>query len=188
MMTTLSSENKVELTFETTALNGLRGLLAVHMTIFHSLLHTEYEINTYAAVRFYFSILGLIMIKVQLQVHLPWFFLLSGFCLTLSYGKTNYENVAFKADDGDPNATFDFYQFIKSRILRTVPVYYSCILLILPFWIAHLPNQDVLIKEIPTLLPSLFLTQSWIQVLGFGLIGPSWTLSTLFFYYLIFPW
>ena len=54
-MTTLSSENKVELTFETTALNGLRGLLAVHMTIFHSLLHTEYEINTYAAVRFYFS-------------------------------------------------------------------------------------------------------------------------------------
>ena len=52
MMTTASSsDNKVELTFETTALNGLRGLLAVHMTIFHSLLHTEYEINTYAAVR-----------------------------------------------------------------------------------------------------------------------------------------
>ena len=65
MMTTSSmSENKVELTFETTALNGLRGLLAVHMTIFHSLLHTEYEINTYAAVRFYFSIFGMIIIKM----------------------------------------------------------------------------------------------------------------------------
>ena len=64
MMTTSSSEDKVELTFETTALNGLRGLLAVHMTIFHSLLHTEYEINTYAAVRLYYSILGLIIIKV----------------------------------------------------------------------------------------------------------------------------
>ena len=62
MMTTASSsENKVELTFETTALNGLRGLLAVHMTIFHSLLHTEYEINTYAAVRSYSSNVGIII-------------------------------------------------------------------------------------------------------------------------------
>ena len=63
-MTTSSSENKVELTFETTALNGLRGLLAVHMTIFHSLLHTEYEINTYAAVRLYFCIFDMVIIKM----------------------------------------------------------------------------------------------------------------------------
>ena len=49
----MTEENKSSLVFETKVLNGLRGFLAVHMTIFHSLLHTEYEFNTYAAVKLY---------------------------------------------------------------------------------------------------------------------------------------
>ena len=41
--------------FDSKPLNGLRGLAALHILIFHSLWYTEHKIHIYGNVRFYFS-------------------------------------------------------------------------------------------------------------------------------------
>ena len=59
--------------FDSTALNGIRGIAAIHIVLFHGFTYCTFEFNIYA------------------QVHMPLFFLLSGFCMTLGYGKTKYD-------------------------------------------------------------------------------------------------
>ena len=34
---------------------------------------------------------------------------------------------------------------------------------------------------------SLYGVQMWVVIYGFGPVAPSWTVSTLFFFYLVFP-
>lgn len=104
---------------------------------------------------------------------MPLFFLLSGFSLTIGYGSKIFE-------------TWTFY---KKRLIRILPVYYFCIILgaiLIP--LGHFEvSPDDFQQTIGGSLASLFLVQSWILVLGFGPNKPSWTVSTLWFFYLVFP-
>ena len=117
------------------ALNGLRGLFAFHVMAFHHfgfmrgqpepLIKTE--INLYA------------------QVDMPLFFLLSGFCLTLAYGKTQWHGstrgcygCTTTTSDGvdvenpeEAPKIFNSWEFYKNRFIRILPLHYLAHILVL---------------------------------------------------------
>ena len=123
---------------------------------------------------------------------MPLFFLLSGFCLTLGYGKKKYSKVfgcccnsnqSGSNPDSNENI-FDSATFYFGRLTRILPIYYICFLYSLPLipilgqWSPNVIGGSI---------SAVFLVQTWIIVLGFGPDGPSWTVSTLFFFYLVYP-
>ena len=61
------------------ALNGLRGLLAFHIMVHHVLR------SFFSGSSFYVHTYGF--------MHMPFFYLLSGFCLALAYGRTQWTSV-----------------------------------------------------------------------------------------------
>ena len=72
---------------------------------------------------------------------MPLFFLLSGFCLTLGYGKKNYKTskccAPCKSSDDDPKnddgeEAFNYSEFFFGRMTRILPVYYLCYFFALP--------------------------------------------------------
>ena len=104
---------------------------------------------------------------------MPLFFLLSGFCLALG----NDKNVSYGT-------------FLKKRVLRIYPIYLLTFLLLLPI-------NDAL-KHPNKCITTLLMVQSWFtwdifsgnnaepfySVNGFH---ETWTVSTLFFFYLLHP-
>ena len=140
---------------------------------------------------------------------MPLFFLLSGFCLTLAYGKKNYKKPTlcsgnfqiFSACDHEPchkqsdlesnevEEIFDSCKFYFRRMTRIMPIYYFCLILggILMFS-GHAKNSpdDPMTKS--GIISSILMIQSWINfIAGFGPNPPAWTISTLFFFYIIYP-
>ena len=141
---------------------------------------------------------------------MPLFFLLSGFCLTLGYGKNKYSKISgccsssSKAKILDSTQQcigniFDSATFYFGRLTRVLPVYYVCFLYSLPLSIAawyfasgnpEIPKEHLyaLIKEIiGGSISALFVVQSWLIEFGLGPNGAAWTISTLFFFYLVYP-
>ena len=132
---------------------------------------------------------------------MPLFFLLSGFCLTLGYGKKKYTKsisccgrrnpgtVFPEQGSQNPDEFFETKEFLFGRITRIVPVYYFCYLValpLLPLGHSYFPPTMYEYSVLGSIL-SLFFVQTWIMIYGFGADGPSWTVSTLFFFYLTFP-
>ena len=136
---------------------------------------------------------------------MPVFFLLSGFCLTLGYGKKKYARSTLccgscqttsgcdcrpcrKQPDSNEEI-FDSWEFYFGRVYRILPVYYLTLILAIPqiplgcFWFA--PSD--LYFNIGGTLAATFLVQTWIIHFWFGPCGTSWTVSTLFVFYLVFP-
>ena len=114
---------------------------------------------------------------------MPLFFLLSGFCCTLGYGHKRSKS---NSEENVPFNTLDYY---FGRMTRILPVYYFCYFFALPLVpLGHtfFGPTDIFHSLVGSIL-ALFLIQSWLLVFGFGPVGPSWTLSTLFFFYLFFP-
>ena len=114
------------------ALNGLRGLLAFHIMVHHLLAGPS---QFFAGSNFYLYIYGPLDISL--------FFLLSGFCLALSYGRTHWTSVSiccskFKGANsheinyletcGDDQSIFDSVEFYKKRLIRIIPLHYLGIL------------------------------------------------------------
>ena len=134
---------------------------------------------------------------------MPLFFLLSGFCLTLGYGKTQYDGIRFfdktsktpsdnVETNSKPKIEFDFKKFLIGRFTRILPIYWLTFLINLPLiFLGHsyyAPDSEIgyLLYNF-TIFISLF--QSWIgQMAGGGPNWPAWTISTLFFFYYIYPW
>ena len=103
------------------ALNGLRGLFSLHIALDHIISNTcEKSIpstNLYG------------------NVHMPFFYLLSGFSLTLAYGGTLWKEVcvvrkittsftnSMEISNKIPNA-FALKTFYWNRITRVLPLYY----------------------------------------------------------------
>ena len=84
---------------------------------------------------------------------------------------------------------FDSTDFHLSRFARILPVYYFCIIvgaILIPFGHSFSRPGDLWFNVGGSVL-SLFLLQTWVLVFGFGPNGPSWTVSTLFFFYLVYP-
>ena len=120
--------------FDKGALNGLRGLFSFHVTAFHACLflagNVEPKVNLYA------------------HIDMPLFFLLSGFSLTLAYGKTKWNGSSrgcfgckTNSKDGAEAETpeqelkiFDAWEFYKRRLIRILPIHYLSIILVLIVW------------------------------------------------------
>ena len=94
-----------------------------------------------------------------------------------------------KRPNGSSQEIFDSIDFYLSRFARILPVYYFCIIvgaILIPF--GHGPQSpENLWFNVGGSVMSLFLLQTWVLVFGFGPNGPSWTVSTLFFFYLVYP-
>ena len=194
--------------FDSKALNGLRGFASVHVLVFHVFLFSSPGFSTFGQVSL-ISSFGVQNIKDFIQqVQMPLFFLLSGFCLALAYGKKNYKKSTMccgpcSTTTGcdcpqcsvSEETIFDSWGFYYARMVRILPVYYAIYLFALPLFPFGYGDQ-----QIPKLmsflglegvmwgsLSALYGVQMWIPILGFGPVGPSWTVSTLFFFYLVFP-
>ena len=93
---------------EKEALDGLRGILSLHIMVFHAqprLFVSSQPLNIYAA------------------VDMPIFFLLSGFSLAVSYGMKSLvldeSGRSIESKEG-----FDYWQFYKNRCIRILPLHY----------------------------------------------------------------
>ena len=81
---------------------------------------------------------------------------------------------------------FNSWEFYFGRAFRILPVYYlTLILAAIPQ--AALAAPPDLYFNIGRTLASIFLIQAWIIYSWFTPYGASWTVSTLFFFYLVFP-
>ena len=108
------------------------------------------------------------------------FFVLSGFILTLVYGR-RFESSHHH--DGNANGSAaDVFSFLKRRVARLWPLHFAC-LLICVATIRYL-NLDFWI-----VVSNLFLVQSWIPdfLYVFGLNNVSWSISTELFFCFAFP-
>ena len=113
------------------ALNGLRGLLSVHIALDHIIYWTCPGCKDY-----------LYSTNLYGNVHMPFFYLLSGFTLALSYGQTLWKElwvgckatttvvVDIKNQNQDPQI-FSFCTFYWNRLTRILPMYYLGTLLIM---------------------------------------------------------
>ena len=104
------------------ALNGLRGFLACHIFVEHCV---SPQIDIYG------------------HIALQPFFLISGFCLTLGYGKTIWSgsrlySLRLKTTASDKNTNleiagngpqiFDAMPFYKRRLIRILPIHYLALI------------------------------------------------------------
>ena len=156
-----------------TAHTGMRGLLAMWIVIFHCLL---YSLN--------WNLYG--------SALMPIFFLLSGYSLAIGYGKANDSSRRTDNNPERPSAgsRFDFKRFYQNRFARIAPVYYVGTLIALPLvifghgWVSPSEWGAVLASN-------LLAVQMWVPhpaIYGKSIDGPGWTISTLAFFYLVFPW
>ena len=118
------------------ALNGLRGLFAFHVLAFHAFHFLAGAVEHNKAVNLY------------AHIDMPLFFLLSGFSLALSYGKTKWNGSTrgclgcktHSVDGVDAENSqqemqiFDSWEFYKRRLIRILPIHYLAILLVLIVW------------------------------------------------------
>lgn len=153
-----------------TAHTGMRGLLALWIVIFHSLFYS-------------------VGWNLQGSALMPLFFLLSGYSLAIGYGKTKYRS---RVEDDDKErrkyrSKFDFRSFYQNRFARIAPIYYVAMLIGLP--LAIFGHSWVPPAEIGWIfIANLFAVQMWASLPPPSFAGPAWTVSTLVFFYLVFPW
>jgi len=139
------------------AVNGLRGIAAFHVMLFH-----------YTWIVYQVSVYGM--------MEVPVFYLLSGFSLALAYG----------------NKKLDLLSFYYKRLVRVLPLYW------LVNFFSALPIQN----GSPATWPyadarfwmTLTCTNTWMCPLFFQNCGavspyslPSWFITTIIFFYLVFP-
>ena len=84
---------------------------------------------------------------------------------------------------------FNSWEFYFGRAFRILPVYYLTLILAIlhQYAIGALAAPPDLYFNIGRTLASIFLIQAWIIYSWFTPYGASWTVSTLFFFYLAFP-
>lgn len=103
---------------------------------------------------------------------MPIFFLLAGYSLAIVYGK---------------QPSFNAKHYYRNRFARIAPVYYVTMLFALPLavfghgWVSQSNIGWVFATN-------LFAVQMWASFPPLSFVGPAWTISTLVFFYLVFPW
>ena len=144
---------------------GLRGLLTLWIVAFHSLLYSD---------------LG--FVDLQGSAWMTMFFLLSGFSLGIVYLDK------FSSDPVCALPARSLWPFYQNRLARILPTFYICNCLAVPLvWIGwgEIPVERLYNSIAMTIIP----VYTWIAfALGSAFDGPGWTISTLLFCYLLFPW
>jgi len=104
---------------------------------------------------------------------MPIFFLLAGYSLAIVYGKRQ--------------SGLNVRHYYRNRLARIAPVYYATMLIALP--LAVFGHGWVPPSEISRVFATnLFAVQMWTSHPPLSFVGPAWTISTLAFFYLAFPW
>merc|ERR1719295_884943 len=150
------------------ALNGLRGIMAIYVMVFHSLYFCEWEID----------ILG--------YIPMTFFILLSGFVLALNDGKRIYSATNCCTElcpDKEDKSRFDGKNFYQRRCARTIPLFWLTNLLAIPLFLL---NNTFGWGTLVSIILTPFTANTWI-IYPLVLNGPSWFVSTIWFYYWIFP-
>lgn len=147
-------------------LTSLRFFAAAAIVVYHS--------------RGHFGIPTDFLSPFVLDQGVSFFFVLSGFILSLVYGE--------KLKEGGPGASRrleDVLAFIVARFARIWPLHMATLVLV-AFLLPEKWNHDL---SPVNLLASLCLLQSWIPIndVSFAFNGVSWSLSAELFFYLSFP-
>jgi peptidoglycan/LPS O-acetylase OafA/YrhL len=129
---------------------------------------------------------------------MPFFYLLSGFVMTLGYGQSNYSDEGGCCGDelpSDAAKKFDAKRFWRNRFARLAPVYYVTNLLFFPVVLVGMAPAGIDGMAGPhTVILSAFLSlfgiNSWLY--PFIDVGPPpnpvcWTITTMSFFYWVFP-
>merc|ERR1719295_362233 len=106
----------------TKALNGLRGIMAIYVMVFHSLFFCEWEID----------ILGYVPMTI--------FILISGFVLALNDGKRIYSATKCCTElcpDKEDKSKFDGKNFYQRRCARIIPLFWLTNLLAIPLFLLN---------------------------------------------------
>lgn len=144
----------------------------------------KHKINSLTSLRF-FALFLVILLHITPLFHktdwllnnfalhqgVSFFFILSGFVLAM-----NYDNFKTKKE------VINFY---LKRLIRLYPVYIFCLFIMIVAFPRYMPGEH----KILITLSQLFMIQAWIPLKSFysSYNAASWTVSTLFFLYLIFP-
>jgi peptidoglycan/LPS O-acetylase OafA/YrhL len=145
---------------EIRTLTGLRGVAGCYVMLYH---FHSYKAGSGPLHRAIFH--GYLAVDL--------FFVLSGFVIALTYAKSFLDSPSFST----------FSAFLYKRIARTYPLYLLITLLTIPAVYMHWINQPA-----PTVVMTclnLLLCQSWGFAESIG--GPTWSISTEFAAYLLFP-
>ena len=150
---------------------GLRGIAALWIMLFHCFVYSTYPID------FMGSSL------------MPLFFILSGFTLTICYHKLNpteHEIVNDKALADPKNSILSFY---NNRIVRVAPVYFAMnFALALPLWnYGYMAAPNIAASAGSIVTTATFTSTLFGFILGSPLDGPSWTVQTFMFLWIYFP-
>lgn len=104
---------------------------------------------------------------------MPVFFLLAGYSLAIVYGQEQ--------------TSFNLKRYYCNRFSRIAPLYYATMLMALP--LAIFGHGWVSTSDIASVFATnLFAMQMWTSYPPLSFVGPAWTISTLAFFYLVFPW
>lgn len=178
---------------DTTSIDGLRGLAALHIAFGHCLMASQGTTNS---------------IDLMGGASMGLFFIISGFVLTIGYGnkadKVVFLEQKLKLIDqknqsieegGDlvktqrviGSNTIPLYEFWIKRLARLAPTYYLTSFLVLPIY--FLVHTNFMQKEILlSCILSIFGITSWSTILDVRpLNGVLWTVSTMLFFYLVYP-
>lgn len=148
---------------EIKALTGIRGLAAFAVMMLHFNLQNFLPEFFHTAVNHGYLAVDL-------------FFILSGFIMTLSYARF-FENAP----------TFKTYKyFLLLRIARVFPLYFICVgITIIGFYLVPAWDHHEIAITAHDIARNLTMTQSWGGSRSY--LTPSWSISTEFFAYLLFP-
>ena len=156
----------------TTTLNGLRGFLSIYIMVFHTLIFCKWQVG----------ILG--------SVLMTFFFLISGFLLGIKEGKRQYAPTKCCSEacaNQHNEAHFNAKHFWRRRMARTLPLFYLTNLMVIP--LVYAGYHDLLADPGNLYIAyglTLFAATTWLPW-PFPLNGPSWFVSTMWFFYWIFP-
>jgi peptidoglycan/LPS O-acetylase OafA/YrhL len=138
-------------------LDGLRGLFALFVVLFH------FNINNAPA-----ALVNNFFVRESF-IFVDFFFILSGFVISLTY-------------DNKLNTTKTIWHFIKKRFIRLYPLLLFSTLMYWYFVHPFLDKQNILLA-----LDTLFLTNATpILGTGIGMNYPSWSISSEMISYIVF--
>lgn len=150
------------------ALTGARGIAALWVVLFHYAPTFRYSPQ---GISWCLEIFGRILIRSGIAV--SFFYVLSGFILTYTYGATIRSGNAKR--------------FWLARFARIYPVYVFAFLLTAPLAFSKGWTGGAADKTVWSGLASVALLQSWFSTLALQWNPPAWSLSVEAFFYALFP-